>query len=490
MKMKKSTSFAISAAAILLALVLPFHAYAQTAFSPQTTTTQQMINKSPLLQKPAINPAINPAIIPTVGSAVISVRDSVGSPVGAAMVSMTVSGQSATQQTNAQGEASFINIPSGQYSYSVTKTGYYSPIPSMALTISRGAAAASNFILFQYGSAKVKVTSNGSPVAGANVSVTGNGKNLSGTTDAGGFASFSSLNQGSYLFSTGMAGYVNTQSNVNIPCGQETAVPVAISRFGSAKVKVTCNGSPVEQAFVNVIYSNSSYSKATDASGVTTFSNMPQGSYVFKVTKTDCLGSQVTANVAGGQEATVPMTVALNLGTLVLTVKDPNFNELVSGAAVTLTSATGTIQSGTTNAQGVATFGSLKVGTYKVAAVKDGYSPLSANTSIGISGAQPYLLNYSLVKLYTNVIVTVQKQGTQAGPVLLEGVALNLLGSGASQTKATDSRGQAVLTYLQPGDYIVSAGKAGYINSSKDIHIVRGNSITVIYLMIEMPAVQ
>lgn len=445
-----------------------------------TTTSPTLIQK----------PAINPAIIPTIGSAVISVRDSVGNPVSAAAVSLVISGQSATQMTTAQGEASFINIPAGQYSYSVSKAGYYSPIPSMALTISRGAAAASNFILFQYGSAKVKVISNGSPAAGVNVSVTGNGKSLSGTTDAGGFASFGNLNQGSYLFSTVKTDYVNTKSTVYVPCGQETAVPITISKYGSAKVRVTCNGSPVAQAGVSVDYGNVGYLRTTDANGLVSFNNIPAGSYLFKVSKVDYLGSQTAANVASGQEANVSMTMTLNLGTLVVTVKDPNFSELVNGAAVTITSASGTSQSVTTNAQGIATFGNLKAGTYKVIAIKDGYSPLNANQSVGISGYQPYLLNYSLIKLYTNVIVTVQKQGAQPSPIMLEGVTVSLLGSGVSQTKTTGSNGQAVLTYLQPGDYIVSVNKAGYIGSSKDVHVVRGNTITVMSLMMEMPAAQ
>jgi len=480
--MKKSTSFMISATVILLALILPYPVASQTITSPSTTRTPAL--KQQQITKPALIP------VPNVGGALISVCDSVGNPVGAATISMMVNGQSVTQLTNAQGDASFSSIPVGQYSYSVSKTGYYSPIPTMALSISGGKTTTSKYILFQYGSAKVKVTSNGNPVTGASVTATGSGKTLSLTTDAGGSASFSSMIQGSYLFSAGKADYANNQATVYVACGQEANVPITISKFGSAKVKVTCNGIPVDQAFVGVVYGNVSYGKSTDASGFVSFSNIPQGSYLFRANKTDYVGSQATVNIASGQEANVSMAITLNLGTLVVTVKDPNFGTLVGGAAVTISSADGMSQSATTNAQGIATFSQLKVGWYYVKASKAGYAPLIASQSVGISGYQPYQLTYSLIKLYTNVIVTVQKQGGQPSPFMLEGVTVSLLGSGVSQTLTTDSQGKVVFTYLQPGDYIVSVNKAGYIGSSKDVHIVYSGNITVLYLTMEMPAAQ
>jgi uncharacterized surface anchored protein len=279
---------------------------------------------------------------------------------------------------------------------------------------------------------------------------------------------------------------------VYVACGQEANVPITISKFGSAKVKVTCNGIPVDQAFVVVAYSNVSYGRSTDASGLVSFTNIPSGSYLFKADKANYVGSQATVNIASGQEANVSMSITLNLGTLVVTVtcKDPNLGELVGGAAVTMSSADGTSQSATTNAQGTATFSNLKLGWYYVNASKAGYAPLIASQSVGISGSQPYLLDYSLVKLYTNVIVTVQKQGGQPSPFLLEGVTVSLLGSGVSKTLTTDSQGKVVFTYLQPGDYIVSVNKAGYIGSSKDVHIVYTGKTTILVLTMEMPAAQ
>lgn len=480
--MMKSTSFMISATVILLALILPYPVASQTITSPSTTRTPAL--KQQQITKPAFFP------VPNVGGALISVCDSVGNPVGAATISMMVNAQSVTQLTNAQGDASFSSIPVGQYSYSVSKAGYYSPIPTMALSISGGKTTPSKYILFQYGSAKVKVISIGNPVAGASVTATGGGKTLNQTTDAGGSVSFSNLIQGSYLFSVAKTDYVNNQATVNVACGQEANVPITISKFGSAKVKVTCDGIPVDQAFVGVSYGNVSYGRSTDASGLVSFTNIPQGSYLFKADKIDYLGSQATVNIVSGQAVNVSMAITLNLGTLVVTIKDPNFGELIGGAAVTMSSADGTSQSATTNAQGIATFSKLKVGWYYVKASKAGYAPLIASQSVGISGYQPYLLEYSLLKLYTNVIVTVQKQGGQPSPFLLEGVTVSLLGSGVSKTLTTDSQGKVVFTYLQPGDYIVSVNKAGYIGSSKDVHIVYTGKTTILALTMEMPAAQ
>ncbi len=88
---------------------------------------------------------------------VARVRDASGNPVSASTISTTVNGRSVSRLTNAQGNASFSNIAVGQYSYSVSKAGYYSPLSNMALSITGGVTTASKYVLFQYGKAKVKV---------------------------------------------------------------------------------------------------------------------------------------------------------------------------------------------------------------------------------------------------------------------------------------------------------------------------------------------
>jgi hypothetical protein len=492
--MKRSISFVISATIVLLAIILVSHVTAApTIISPRSTTPTQQnaITTSPsVIQKQAINPA---TIAPQIGSAVITVRDGVGSPVSAATVSMLVNGQAMIQLTNAQGEASFMSIPLGQYSYSVNKGGYYSPLPTMALTIGRGfATTASSFVLFQYGSAKVKVQCNGTPLAGATVTATVSGKAVNQTTDANGLATFSNLIQGSYLFSVDKTGYTTIQTTVNVAYGQEANVPITTSILGSAKVKITCNGNPVLQAFVNVVYGNSSYSYGTDANGLASF-KIPPGSYLFKADKAsdmmgDYVGSQATVNIVSAQETSVTIPITLNFGSLAVTVKDPSFAELVSGATVTISSADGRSQSATTNAQGIATFSNLKLGMYTVKASKSGYSPLFASDSVSISAPKSYQLAYTLKKLYTILSVYALKQGGQPSSLPLDGVTVNLIGSsGVSQTLTTNIIGRVDFN-LQPGDYIVSTNKAGYTGSSKDIHIVYSATINTIFLMIEMAA--
>jgi len=486
--MKKSNSFVISATIVLLAMTLVSHVTAATTIiSPRTTTPTQ---QNAITTRPAINPS---TIAPQIGSAVITVRDGVGSPVSAATVSMLVNGQAMTQLTNAQGEALFMSIPLGQYSYSVNKGGYYSPLPTMALTIGRGfATTASSFVLFRYGSAKVKVQCNGTPLAGATATATVSGKAVNQTTDANGLATFSNLIQGSYLFSVEKTGYTKIQTTVNIAYGQEANVPITTSILGSAKVKVTCNGIPVLQAFVGVNYGNSGYSYGTDANGLVTF-KIPPGTYLFKADKTsdmtgDYVGSQATVNIVSGQETSVTMPITLNFGSLAVTVKDPSFAELVSGATVTISSADGKTQSATTNAQGIATFSNLKLGMYTVKASKSGYSPLFPSDSVSISASKPYQLAYTLKKLYSILAVYALKQGGQPSSLPLDGVTVNLIGSsGVSQTLTTNIIGRADFN-LQPGDYVVSTNKAGYIGSSKDIHIAYSATINTIFLMIEMAA--
>lgn len=301
--MRKNITIMFSASVIFLSLILSCPAAAQTLSVPQTTTTQPKTTSPTLIQQP-------PTVLrPQVGNALISVLDNHGQPVSAASIILTGNGQSVTQLTNAQGQASFGSLGVGQYSYTARKDGYCSQSANIPLSISMGVTTASKSVLPKYGGAKVIVTYNGYPVPGADVTA----RSTSGAsssfllsapkTDLNGSTTFGILPPAIILFMTSKAGYENTHANVNVPCGQEMHVPVAIKDLpilqpGITRVMVKdLSLGALPGANVRVTVEGIPLSQTTNASGYTDF-RMPKGKYVFSASKDGYMANKVDADAA------------------------------------------------------------------------------------------------------------------------------------------------------------------------------------------------
>ena len=223
--MRNRAAVVLPATVILLALILPYPAAAETMFAPRTTTTQPTTTPTnpTLMQQPVTT------FRPQVGNGLISVRDNYGNPVSAAAISITGNGSTVTQLTSAQGDASFSNLGVGQYSYNVQKEGYcFQNIPT-SLNISTGTTTTSKYVLPKIGSARVNVMNNkGFAMKDAIVSVTVSGKVQSAMTDASGMAFFGNLPPGSYLFTARKVGYRENQATANVACEKQANATIVI----------------------------------------------------------------------------------------------------------------------------------------------------------------------------------------------------------------------------------------------------------------------
>jgi hypothetical protein len=462
---------------IFLSLILTFQMAAQTLPGSQKIGIQQ----------PAIKPAV--IAVPQAGSAVISVRDASGNPVSGATISATFGGRTLNMLTNAQGDASLNNIAVGQYIYTVSREGYYSPLANMTLSIAGGATTASKYILFQYGRASVNVTSGGTPVAGADVNATKYGQLINQgirlKTDANGTAIFNGLTQESYNFSASKDGYIYNSSSMNIVSGQEAKVPIAIVKYGSAKVKVTSEGTLVSGATVSTTVNGKSMVQTTDANGMASFSSLTPGNYVFSAAKPPYAGQPATVSIANGQDANITIPFIINYGAVAASVTERDSGAPISGALVKVVSADGKIQSATTNSQGMATFSKVPSGFNTAEVSKADYAAVNQKVSAYIAGSETCQSKFSMYKICVNIGVTVKSAASQGGQPLL-GATVSLLGPGVSQSLATDSQGKVKFMCQKFGSYIVSANKTGYIGSSQN---VTANNMGMVYdLIMEMSA--
>ena len=260
------------------------------------------------------------AITRQYGSATITVTSG-GSGVSGATVTVDGTGLSGTTDTN--GQVTIHSIPVGNYTFTASKSGY-TDASSTSTAISNGGTATVSIALpVPVGSATVAVTSGGSPVSGATVTVDGTG--LSGTTDTNGQVTIHSIPVGSYTFTVSKNGYANaTSASSGISYGETTNVAVSLTaQTGYAIVTVTdsSGGSPISGASVTLSGTSTlgtavNSTVITDTDGKASFNGILVGSnYSYAVTATDYTTSTGSLAIAGTNISSNPATVTVSLHT-------------------------------------------------------------------------------------------------------------------------------------------------------------------------------
>jgi hypothetical protein len=489
--MRKSLFSTIVFAIAFLILIVPCLMAAQPGLTP-TGVQQKGVVANPQMQ-PSVIKQKNIELL-QIGSMVITVRDSTGAPVSGATISTIIDSQPVTQVTNAQGEVSFMGIPSGQYSYSGSKAGYYAPTPTSSFSVGRGTTTTGNYFLFQYGSVKVKVTCNGVPVAGAGIDKYYNYKTERLNTDANGCALFENLVLGSYGFIASKNGYMSSKmESSNVVAGQEITIPLLMTQMGSARVKVTCEGVPVAGMNVSVTGYTTPLTLVTDTAGFTTFTNLAAGSHVFTTSKVDYINATATVTIVEGQEAAVPIAVTVNYGFLVVTVKDDN-GAPVDGAAVSvLNYGDNKTYAATATPQGVASLGKMSIGNCYIKATRTGYGTTIAGASVSaaVTANKTTQAIYSMIRNNARIILSVKQdpaQVNQPSPVMLAGVTATLYSPNGTITQVTDSQGKTIFEKLYSGAYVLNITKAGYLGKSWSQSINTSASSLAYDLQMEMTA--
>jgi Tfp pilus assembly protein PilV len=304
--------------------------------------------------------------------------------------------------TNASGVYSFANVPAGSgYTVAATKSAQTTTVTSQSVT---GGATTSVPIALPTGTLTANVKWGGLNVSGASVTLTGgpNAVNITQLTDASGNYSFTNLPVGATynVVATKSGQTTPTATNQSVTSGATTNVSLALP-VGTIATTVTWNGVAVNGATVVVSggpMSPSTFTGATNASGLATIANVPVGTSAYTVTAT---ASGQSANVTSKTvTANTTTNVALSLPTGTLTVTVKQGVTLQNGATVNVTGGPMAVSlSLLTNASGIATFNNVPVGsgytvkTYRCAAVSNPKSGQGAVTIV--SGANPVTIVFS-----------------------------------------------------------------------------------------------
>lgn len=204
-------------------------------------------------------------------------------PIQGATVSVMIDDTEHTIITDSVGRARFITLPTGRYTFTVTKTGYNTTICS-AMIVNSELATAVVSLTRETGHAAITVTDGTNPLSGATVSVTVNGTVQTAPTNELGQATFTNVPTGTYTFTAAKSGYDTNTASVTLTNKITAAGNISIPAQSGGIVWIRVrneNMIPQNSKVVSVDVNGTIQSGLTSPAGYATFINIPVGTYYF-----------------------------------------------------------------------------------------------------------------------------------------------------------------------------------------------------------------
>jgi len=298
--------------------------------------------------------------------------------------------------TDASGNYKITNLlPTIKYDVNASATGYFSKQQNGITVVSGQDTPNINFDLIKMavnpGPISGKITSSGSPLAGATINaITGGTTKGSATSAVDGTYKITSLDPAVYRVNASKTGCTpKEQSNVAVNAGQDTPninldlVCQGGVDTGTIAGTVTDQSTSSPIGNVNVKLMQGATQKGTTTTGATdgkyTFASIAVGTYDLVFNKTNYNDKTVTGVVVTKDQTTtkdVQMVAKSTPGkaTITGTVKDKSTKAVIASVTVTLVQGGTTKDTKYTGADGTYTFSNVDPGTYDLKFVKTGYN--------------------------------------------------------------------------------------------------------------------
>ena len=282
---------------------------------------------------------------------------------------------------------------------------------------------------------------------GAGATVNLNGPIAGSTTaDASGNYTFGAVTNGSYTVTPTNSGFVFAPISQNVTvAGSNVTVPAFTATVQTFTIIGTIGGPGANGATINLTGAATATTTA-NASGVFTFSGLPNGSFAVTPTLSGFFYTPASQAVTiNGANAIANFSSAVQTYTISGTISGTGGN----GATVTLT---GTSTASTTaNASGAYSF-TVPNGSYTVKPTKAGFVFTPASLAVTVSGANANA-NFSSVQTFT-ISGTISGTGGSGATVSLTGAA----------TATTTANASGVYSFTVPnGSYTVTPSKTGFL---------------------------
>ena len=353
-----------------------------------------------------------------------------------------------TTTTDASGNYAFAALGNGDYTVTLSKTGYSFSPASRAVTVNGADVTGQDFTATTY-SISGKVMAGGTPLSGVTITLGGT-LHRTTTTDPNGNYTLAALGDGDYTVTPAKTGYSFspvsrpvTVSGADITGQDFTGTTYSISG------KVMAGGIPLSGATITLSGVTNKVT-TTNANGDYTLTIVGNGNYIVTPSKAGYAFSPVnrpvTVNGADitGQDFT---GTTYSISGKVMAGGAP-----LSGVTITLSGVAS--RTAISNANGDYTLTTVGNGNYTVTPSKAGYTFTPVNRPVTVSGADVTGQDFTGTTYFISGKV-------MAGGVPLSGVTIALSGT-MNKTTTTNASGDYTLTTVGNGNYTVTPSKAGY----------------------------
>lgn len=267
--------------------------------------------------------------------------------------------------TDATGDAVFERTQMGEYTYSVSKTGYIG-VTDKPLSVNTADVLEIATLLLPGYNATFTITDGTSPIQGATVTIDG----IDVISDADGKAIFTDVSNGTYSYSVSKSGYETKMGNVTVEDG-DIFENVALELLTYTLTFNVSNGtSAIDGASVTI----NTTTVTTDASGHAVFTNMVPNTFSYSVSATGYNNASGSVTVTNA-DVTKDVTMSLTAYSITFTVN--NGTGAIAGASITINTTTVT-----TDASGHAVFTNILPNTYSYSVTANSYNNASGTVSV------------------------------------------------------------------------------------------------------------
>ncbi|MFA5859631.1 MAG: carboxypeptidase regulatory-like domain-containing protein, partial [Elusimicrobiota bacterium] len=413
------------------------------------------------------------------------VRDNTST--GISGVTLTLSGTgTGSYSTDSTGYYEFLNLPSGSYGITATKTDYgFNPSSKTFTALSSnqenqnftGTYTPTVFSIKGY----IRNTG-GTAIPGLSVTLSGDA-NKTAITTATGYYEFTNLNTGNYLLKpTGTNWTFSPVSKtfLSLSANQETQnFTGTCYGYFTGKTSSTLNGTNLIGVMVETQISGITInSTLTDTSGNYVL-RVPTGTYDLKASSTG-----YTTSTRASMTTLYNSTTTVNFGLTktLFYIKGYARDNTATGITGVTVNLTGTSTgSYTTTGTGYYEFLNIPSGNYAVTAGKTGYTFSPSNKSYTNLSASQDTQNFT--GTIAGITYYIRGYTRTSGSTAISGVTINLTGSNTGST-ITDNSGYYEFPALTAGNYAVIPLKTDYnfSPSSKTYSSITANQDTQNYI--------
>ncbi len=362
--------------------------------------------------------------------------------------------------TDANGKVIISNVVKGNYSYTVSATGY--PNVSRSITVNDSDVSETVNMTTAISTYQVTFTMTDGINFIENASIAFN--DTSYTTDTNGQVSIKNMANGNYSYIVSAAGYANVTGSiiVNNTDESETVTMTTATSTYQVTFTVTDGTSVIENA--SIAFNDTSYT--TDINGQVSINNMADGNYSYTVSAAgyaNVTGSIIVNNT--DESETVTMTTTTSTYLFTFTVTDGiNF---IENASITFNGT-----NYTTDANGQVSIKNLANGNYSYTVSAEGYTNVTGSI----------IVNYTdEAETVTMTITTSTYQVTFTvtdGINFIENASITFNGTNYT----TDVNGQVSIKNLANGNYSYTVSAGGYNDTSSSITVSNKDIDRVIQL--------